>query len=165
MNTPFQMPDGMDFMKQIWGNWSESMNLPGVMTPTLDVEEIDRRVNDLKTIEHWLNVNLGMLRNTIQTLEVQRATLATLKSFSQQFEQPTHKSQKKSSENATATAGNPWWNLLQQQFTAMAQANPPTSPTPPVAPSAKPADAAPTPQAPRARKAHPPAKPHKPNRP
>lgn len=148
MNTPFQMPDGMDFMKQMWGSWSESMNLPGVMTPTLDVEEIDRRINDLKTVEHWLNVNLGMLRNTIQALEVQRATLSTLKSFSQQFEQTAQKP----SEKTGIGSGNPWWDILQQQFSTLAQV-PPASTAKPASPPDTPKTTADVPGSPRTRKA------------
>jgi len=55
--------------------------LPQMITPTLDVEEMDRRIADLKAVEQWLNLNMNMLRTTIQTLEVQRNTVATLKSY------------------------------------------------------------------------------------
>ena len=36
---------------------------------------------DLRAVEQWLNLNLSMLRTTVQSLEVQRNTIATLKSF------------------------------------------------------------------------------------
>jgi hypothetical protein len=76
------MTDTLDFVKNLWG----SMNLPGTNlssmgTPPLSAEELDKRIADLKAVESWLNVNLAMLRGTIQTMEVQRATLATLKSM------------------------------------------------------------------------------------
>jgi hypothetical protein len=50
--------------------------------PTLDIEELDKRIQDLKSVENWLQLNMSVLRSTIQGLEVQRATLAALKSFS-----------------------------------------------------------------------------------
>jgi len=52
------------------------------MNPTTDLDELDKRISDLKAVEQWLNVNLSMLRATIQGLEVQRGTIATIKSFS-----------------------------------------------------------------------------------
>lgn len=69
--------DGFDFVKKIWG----SLPIPSVMSPTTDLDELDKRISDLKAVEQWLNVNLSMLRATIQGLEVQRGTIATIKSF------------------------------------------------------------------------------------
>jgi hypothetical protein len=43
--------------------------------PTFDIEELDKRIKDLKSVESWLSMNLNVLKSTIQTLEVQRATL------------------------------------------------------------------------------------------
>jgi tRNA U34 5-methylaminomethyl-2-thiouridine-forming methyltransferase MnmC len=53
------------------------------MTPTLDPNELDKRINDLKAVEGWLRMNLNMLSASINTLEVQRATLAAMQSFGQ----------------------------------------------------------------------------------
>jgi hypothetical protein len=69
--------DGFDFVKNIWG----SLPITSVMSSTTDVDELDKRIADLKAVEQWLNVNMSMLRATIQGLEVQRATIATIKSF------------------------------------------------------------------------------------
>lgn len=55
--------------------------LPSMVVPTLDVQELDKRITDLRAVEQWLELNAGMLRATIQSLEVQRNTIATLKSF------------------------------------------------------------------------------------
>jgi len=52
-----------------------------MIAPTLDVAELDKRIADLRAVEQWLNLNLSMLRTTVQSLEVQRNTIATLKSF------------------------------------------------------------------------------------
>jgi hypothetical protein len=70
------MNDTLDFMKNLWG----SMGVPGITTPTLSVDELDKKINDLKAVEAWLNLNMSMLRGSIQALEVQRNTIATLKS-------------------------------------------------------------------------------------
>ena len=70
------MHDTLDFVKNLWG----SMSVPGLTAPTLSVEELDKKINDLKAVEAWLGVNMNMLRGSIQALEVQRGTIATLKS-------------------------------------------------------------------------------------
>jgi hypothetical protein len=70
------MTDTLDFVKNLWG----SMSVPGLTAPTLSVDELDKKINDLKAVETWLNLNMSMLRGTIQALEVQRGTIATLKS-------------------------------------------------------------------------------------
>jgi hypothetical protein len=64
----------------MWGNMG--FGLPGMVTPTLDVNELDQRIKDLKAVEGWLKMNLGMLQMTIQGLEVQRATLAAMQAMS-----------------------------------------------------------------------------------
>ena len=87
MSTP-QMPnipgaavmtDTLDFVKSLWG----SMGVPGLASPTLSLDELDKKINDLKAVESWLNLNGAMLRSSIQALEVQRGTIATLKSMGQ----------------------------------------------------------------------------------
>jgi len=73
MNQP---PDPFEFLKNLWG----PMGLPlaGLMTPTLIPDEIERRIAELKSVENWLNMNLNVLRLTIQGLEMQKAGLAAL---------------------------------------------------------------------------------------
>lgn len=76
------MTDTLDFVKNLWGSMSvPGMNIPGITAPTMSVDELDKKINDLKAVEAWLNVNMTMLRGTVQALEVQRATIATLKSM------------------------------------------------------------------------------------
>lgn len=79
MSTPSNDP--MEFLKSLWG--STGMPLPGLVTPTLDTDELEKRITDLKAVEGWLKTNLGMLQMTIQGLEVQRATLTALQAISQ----------------------------------------------------------------------------------
>jgi hypothetical protein len=58
--------------------------LPGMnawITPTLDPEELDKRISELRTVQFWLEQNARLLGTTIQGLEVQRMTLNTLRSM------------------------------------------------------------------------------------
>ncbi|MES2739411.1 MAG: PhaM family polyhydroxyalkanoate granule multifunctional regulatory protein [Pseudomonadota bacterium] len=76
------MTDTLDFVKNLWGSMGvPGMAIPGITAPTLSIEELDKKINDLKAVEAWLNLNMTMLRGTIQALEVQRGTIATLKSM------------------------------------------------------------------------------------
>lgn len=47
----------------------------------LTTEDLSRRISELKVVENWLKLNLSMLTSSIQGLEVQLATIQTLKSF------------------------------------------------------------------------------------
>jgi hypothetical protein len=82
MDNPLTNPlaGGFEFMKNLWGDLPSSV--PGFVVPTVDLEELDKRIKDLKAVESWLALNANMLRATVQSLEVQRNTIATLKSFS-----------------------------------------------------------------------------------
>jgi hypothetical protein len=53
----------------------------GAAFPGMDVDELEKRIKDLKSVENWLNLNLNILKSTIQGLEVQHATMMALKSF------------------------------------------------------------------------------------
>ncbi|MDX3894594.1 PhaM family polyhydroxyalkanoate granule multifunctional regulatory protein [Pusillimonas sp.] len=72
----------MEMMRQAWQGLATS----GVLTQppisaALTTEDLDRRIGDLRAVENWLRLNMSMLASSIQALEVQRATIATLKSF------------------------------------------------------------------------------------
>ncbi|MDO8959631.1 MAG: hypothetical protein Q7U85_07865 [Rhodocyclaceae bacterium] len=73
--------DPLEFLKGMWGNMGFS--LPGMVTPTLDTDELGKRIADLKAVEGWLKSNLSLLQMTIQGLEMQRITLQTLQQMSQ----------------------------------------------------------------------------------
>jgi hypothetical protein len=97
--------DPMEFIKSLWGN--TGMPLPGLVTPTMDTNELDKRITDLKAVEGWLKTNLGMLQMTIQGLEVQRATLSAFQAITQSASSP---------EAQANPFANPalWpWNLMQ----------------------------------------------------
>lgn len=72
------MTDTLDFVKKMWGN----MGVPGMAVPTLSIDEVNKKIADLKAVESWLSLNMNMLRGTIQALEVQSGTIAALQSMS-----------------------------------------------------------------------------------
>lgn len=73
--------DPLEFMRNMWGNMGFA--LPGMVTPTLDVNELDKRITEMKAVEGWLKMNLSMLQMSIQGLEMQRTTLAAMNSLGQ----------------------------------------------------------------------------------
>jgi hypothetical protein len=76
--------DALEFMKNLWGTMGTPVpGFPGMVMPTLSVEEINKQITDLKAVESWLSMNMNMLRATIQALEVQSATISTLQSMGQ----------------------------------------------------------------------------------
>jgi len=116
--------------------------------PTLDPEELDKRIQDLKTVQFWLEQNARMISMTIQTLEVQRMTLETLKGMKVPLDaireslkvRPQESSpapaaappappesaadaQATNTPQATEGAVNPmqWWSTLTEQFSHLAQ--------------------------------------------
>ena len=93
--NPFSgMGNPFDVMQKMWGmagmptpgNLASLVRapqqMPSMLAPTIDIGELDKRIADLRAVEQWLELNASMLRTTIQTLEVQRATIATLKGIS-----------------------------------------------------------------------------------
>ncbi len=201
--NPFGIPDfnalgsgnnpllrSMDMMAQAWKNMASggAGDVSSGMMPSLSPDDLDRRIRDLRAVESWLQLNLSMLSTTIQGLEIQRSTLAAIKTMAQQgtqaaggknpfeafmafnpmaagaaaaesaagvsstqpetaaqtaFQQASAQPQQASPQPDAAAnqdspkdkqpgaqqdagAGNPaaqaWWNMLQQQFDAMATA-------------------------------------------
>jgi hypothetical protein len=68
--------DPFEFLKSLWG----PMGLPlaGLNAPNSAINEVDRRIAELKSVETWLNMNLNVLRMSIQALEMQKAGLAAM---------------------------------------------------------------------------------------
>lgn len=76
------MMASMEMMRQAWQGLAGSGSLgQAAMATPMSVEDLERRIGDLRAVENWLRMNLSMLSSTIQGLEVQRATIATLKGF------------------------------------------------------------------------------------
>ena len=79
-------PDPFEAIKALWGSMGFAM--PGMVTPTLDSTELDKRIADLKAVEGWLQLNLGILQTTLQGLEMQRATLTAMQAATSAHPQP-----------------------------------------------------------------------------
>jgi hypothetical protein len=134
--TPSALP-GMPSM----GHW---------VAPTFDVEELDRRIQDLRAVHFWLDQNTKALAATIQALEVQKMTLSTLKQMNVSMQdmadafkirpeaaaapapapapnaasrpEPAPEPEATAPEGATAPMVDPmqWWSALSQQFQSLA---------------------------------------------
>ena len=91
--------------------------MPSAAMPTMDIDELDKRIADLKAVDQWLSLNLQLLKTTIQGMEVQRGTLAQLKAMQSSMQGPA--------EDAGHQAGALWANLQNQfnQMVAAAQAS------------------------------------------
>ena len=138
---------GFDFLQGLVKNAGSALpNIGQWVAPTLDPEELEKRIEELRTVQFWLEQNAKMLGATIQALEVQRMTLSTLKTMNVQMTDlrasmklpepaspaaappaaPAKKpgSRKPSPAEATAPAGvvDPmqWWGALTKQFTQLA---------------------------------------------
>ncbi|RYZ08099.1 MAG: hypothetical protein EOO24_10615 [Comamonadaceae bacterium] len=93
---------GFDFLKNLAsgaasgaGAGAGASPLPGLtgltglsswVAPTLSVEEVDKRIQELKAVQFWLDQNVHALRATIQALEVQKMTLSTLQGMNLRME-------------------------------------------------------------------------------
>jgi hypothetical protein len=82
-----QFVPGFDFLKNLAGGAAAGAgagSVPGIpslaswVAPTLSVEEVDKRIQELKTVQYWLEQNGHALKATIQALEVQKMTLVDL---------------------------------------------------------------------------------------
>ena len=77
---------GFEFLQGLVKNAGAA--LPGMgqwVAPTLNPEELDKRIQELKTVQFWLEQNARMLGATIQALEVQKMTLTTLQTMNVQM--------------------------------------------------------------------------------
>nr|MBF0685872.1 transcriptional regulator [Pseudomonas sp.] len=71
-----------EMMRTAWNNMGSQMLSGAIPTPpVLNIEELDKRINEMRAVESWLRLNLTMLQGSVQAMEVQRATIATLQSF------------------------------------------------------------------------------------
>jgi len=76
------MVPGFDFLQSLIKGAGAAV--PGMgqwIAPTLDPEELDKRISELRTVQFWLEQNARLLATTIQALEVQRMTLSTLQTM------------------------------------------------------------------------------------
>ena len=68
--------DPFEMFRRLWGPLG--VPIPGMAMPTLDPDEVEKRITDLKSVEGWLTMNLNMVKLSIQGLEMQKATLQAM---------------------------------------------------------------------------------------
>jgi hypothetical protein len=87
-NTTFtRLVPGFDFLQSLVKNAGSALpNIGQWIAPTLNPEELEKRIEELRTVQFWLEQNARMLGATIQALEVQRMTLSTLKTMNVQMD-------------------------------------------------------------------------------
>ncbi|NBY05229.1 MAG: hypothetical protein EBQ82_07555 [Betaproteobacteria bacterium] len=74
-----QFVPGFDFLKNLQTQSAAAgLGTSPWVVPTLDPKELDKRIQELKAVQFWLNQNTQAIAATIQALEVQRMTLNTL---------------------------------------------------------------------------------------
>jgi hypothetical protein len=85
MNDPHafaKLVPGFDFLQGLLKNAGGSVPaMSQWIAPTLDPAELDKRIGDLRTVQFWLEQNAKLIATSIQALEVQRMTLATLQTM------------------------------------------------------------------------------------
>ena len=140
---------GFDFLQGLVKNAGAALPSIGQwVAPTLNPEELEKRIEELRTVQFWLEQNARMLGATIQALEVQRMTLSTLQTMNvpltelrdalkvkpagapaAQARRPARKATaRKGAGSAPTVAAGPagavdpmqWWGALTKQFTQLA---------------------------------------------
>jgi prefoldin subunit 5 len=141
---------GFDFLQGLVKNAGSALPSIGQwVAPTLNPEELEKRIEELRTVQFWLEQNARMLDATIQALEVQRMTLATLKTMNVPLAQlrdslrvrepdlepqafapapvaPTKSAPRGGRKALPAETATPavdpmqWWGALTKQFTTLA---------------------------------------------
>ncbi|HEY6513866.1 MAG TPA: PhaM family polyhydroxyalkanoate granule multifunctional regulatory protein [Burkholderiaceae bacterium] len=136
---------GFEFLQGLVKNAGAAMpNVGQWIAPTLDPAELDKRIEELRTVQFWLEQNARMLATTIQALEVQRMTLSTLKTMNvtvsdlgqaMKLRLPDGAGDGAADASAVAARGEKrgaapvaagvvdpmqWWGALTQQFTQLA---------------------------------------------
>ncbi|WP_395348996.1 PhaM family polyhydroxyalkanoate granule multifunctional regulatory protein [Variovorax sp. UC122_21] len=87
-----QFVPGFDFLKNLAAGATGAGSVSGIpslaswVAPTMSVEEVDKRIQELKTVQYWLEQNGHALKATIQALEVQKMTLSTLRGMNVRME-------------------------------------------------------------------------------
>jgi len=69
-------PDPFEMFRRLWGPLG--VPVPGMAMPTLDPQEVEKRIQDLRSVEGWLTMNLNMVKLSIQGLEMQKAALQAM---------------------------------------------------------------------------------------
>lgn len=135
-------------LPNLQGGTAQAGAMPAWSMPTLDPQELDKRIQDLRTVQFWLEQNARMIAMTIQGLEVQKMTLSTLQGMNVSMDAVRDALRARTSEAPASPAPpeppaapppeaappapeasasqadliNPmrWWDTLTQQFTHLA---------------------------------------------
>ncbi len=150
-NAFTKLVPGFDFLQSLVKNAGSALpNIGQWVAPTLNPEELEKRIEELRTVQFWLEQNARMLGATIQALEVQRMTLSTLKTMNVQMDDlresmkirvpgttesaraeadapAARKPARKAAKRGSAAVAAPpvvdpmqWWGALTKQFTQLA---------------------------------------------
>jgi hypothetical protein len=119
--------DPLAFVRNLWGNMGFS--LPGMVAPTFDLDELDKRITDMKAVEGWLRMNLSMLQMTIQSLEMQRTTVSAVQAMGKMAKDAVDQVAEGNGNAEEGAAGSAFseaamwpWQMMQQMREHMQQA-------------------------------------------
>lgn len=127
MTTNNVVHDPLEFVRDMWSRMG--FTLPGMMTPTLDVDELEKRIGDMRAVEGWLKMNLSMLQMAIQGLDMQKTAIAAVHAMSR----PLQSAQDDALEAPSVAGGEPavggnpflWpWNMMSGKPETETQAAP-----------------------------------------
>ena len=95
---PFSPDEAMQFMQRMWNPFGvpiPGFPLPGTapgtppagvgfpnpatMFASLDPAEVERKIAEMRIVENWLEMSLNLMRMSIKTLELQKASLDALR--------------------------------------------------------------------------------------
>ena len=65
-----------EFFQKMWNPMS--FPIPGMFQPTMSVEEVEKKIVELQSVENWLKMNLNFVQMTVKTLEMQKSALETI---------------------------------------------------------------------------------------
>ena len=65
-----------EFFQKMWNPMS--FPIPGMFQPTMSVEEVEKKIAELRSVENWLKMNLTFVQMTVKTLEMQKSALQTI---------------------------------------------------------------------------------------
>ena len=129
------MNDSLQWMARLWGaaggeggaaaQASVAPGVPSMLMPTFDPDELEKRIADLRTVAHWLDMNRTLLQTTIQTLEMQRNAIVAMQSMARSAQsggaiQAAGAGAAASGVETPAFDPTVWWNALQEQFVRVA---------------------------------------------
>jgi hypothetical protein len=123
--SPFNFENlmpGFDFLKQFAaaGGPAGMPQAAQWVTPTLDPKELEKRIQELKSVQFWLDQNAKALSATIQALEVQRMTLETLQGMNLGMADVAASMTGKAKAAQTVVDPMQWWGAVSQQFQSIA---------------------------------------------